>query len=153
MSGWVNTCNGDLFNCHAWVCRGIAQLGSTNQKIDIFKITCRVLLCLGVGLIKKTLAWQQILCITCSGKIEKYLQIESFSAVAIRNLVCCNQSSFSGLVTIFPITLKHKELFVIVCIPVVALFSSSIGVFFYILLPGARQLSRIYCNIYQDVHP
>ena len=60
------------------------------QKIDIFKITCKVLLCVGVGLIKKTLAWQQILCITYSEKIEKYLQNESFSAVAIRNLVCCN---------------------------------------------------------------
>ena len=51
-------------------------LGSANRKIDIFKITCKVLLCVGVGLIKKTLAWQQIPCIPCSGKIEKYLQIE-----------------------------------------------------------------------------
>ena len=33
-------------------------VGSANQKIDIFKITCKVLLCVGVGLIKKTLAWQ-----------------------------------------------------------------------------------------------
>jgi len=29
---------------------------------------CKVLLCVRVGLIKKTLAWQQILCIPCSGK-------------------------------------------------------------------------------------
>ena len=33
-------------------------LGSANRKIDIFKITCKVLLCVEVGLIKKTLAWQ-----------------------------------------------------------------------------------------------
>ena len=81
------------------------MVGSTNQKIDIFKITCKVLLCVGMGLIKKTLAWQQI---PCRGKIEKYPQIEPFLAVAICNLVCCNQSSFSGLVTIFPLTLRHK---------------------------------------------
>ena len=123
---------------------------STYWKIDIFKITCKLLLCLGV---EKTIAWQQIPSIPCSEKIRKYLQIEPFSAVAIHNLVCCNRSSFSGLVTIFPITLRHKELLVIVCIPVVASFSSSISVFFYILLPGARQHSRIYCNIYQDDHP
>ena len=84
------------------------ELGSTNRKINVFKITCKVMLCLGVGLIKKTLAWQQIPCIPCSGKIEKYLQIDQFSAVAIYNLVCCNQSSFSGLVTIFPLTLSNK---------------------------------------------
>ena len=53
----------------------VPYIGSVNQKIDIFKITCKVLLCVGVSLIKKTLAWQQILCITCSEKIEKYLQI------------------------------------------------------------------------------
>ena len=76
-------------------------LGSANRKIDIFKITCKALLCVGVGLIKKILAWQQIPCNPCSGKIEKYLQIEPFLAVAICNFVCCNQSSFSGLVTIF----------------------------------------------------
>jgi len=93
-------------------------------------MTCKVLLCVGVGLIKKTLAWQQIPCIPCSGKIEKYLRIKPFSAVAICDLVCCNQSSFSGLVTIFPITLRHKELLVIICIPAVASFSSSIGIFF-----------------------
>ena len=92
----------------------INLIGSTNRKIDIFKITCKVLLCVGVGLIKKTLAWK-IPCIRCSGKIEKYLQIELFSAVAICNLVWCNQSSFSGLVTIFPITLRHKQLLVYTC--------------------------------------
>ena len=30
--------------------------GSANQKIGIFKITCKALLCVGVGLIKKTLS-------------------------------------------------------------------------------------------------
>ena len=72
---------------------------SANRKIDIFKITCKVLSCVGVGLIK---AWQQILCIPYC------LKIEPFLAVGICNLICCNQSSFSGLVTIFPITLRHK---------------------------------------------
>ena len=67
-----------------------------------------------MGVIKKTLAWQRIPCIPCNGKIEKYLQIKPFLAVAICNLVCCNQSSFSGLVTIFPIILRHKKLLVIV---------------------------------------
>ena len=84
------------------------MVGSANRKIDIFKTICKVLLCVGVGLIKKTLTRQQIPCIPCSGNIEKYLQIEPFTAVAIRNLVCCNQLSFSGLVTIFPLTLRHK---------------------------------------------
>ena len=137
-----------------WLCAPLA--GSANRKIIIFKITCiaSILLFVGMGLIKKILAWQQIPCIPCSGKIEKYLQIEPFTAVAICNLVCCNQSSFSGLVTIFPITLRHKQLPTIVFIPAVASFSSSIGVFFfYILLPGARKHSRIYCNINQDDHP
>ena len=39
------------------------MVGSANRRIDIFKITCKVLLCVGVGLIKKTLSWNQILCI------------------------------------------------------------------------------------------
>jgi len=98
-----------LFRLSSNVVYKMKHIGRVRKpKIDIFKITCKMLLCVGVGLIKKTLAWQKIPCIPCSGKIEKYLQIESFLAVAIRNLVCCNQSSFSGLVTIFPITLRHK---------------------------------------------
>jgi len=49
---------------------GVA-LGSANQKSDIgLKVTCKVLSCVGVGLIKKTLSWQQILCIPCSGNLE-----------------------------------------------------------------------------------
>ena len=74
----------------AFKLNGSTTVGSANQKIDMFKITCKVLLCVGVGLIKKTLVWQQIPCIPCSRKIKKYLQIEPFSAVAICNLVCCN---------------------------------------------------------------
>ena len=34
------------------------------------KITCKVLSCVGVGLIKKTLSWQQISCIPCNGNLE-----------------------------------------------------------------------------------
>ena len=83
----------------------LPYIGSANRN---FKITYKVLLCVGVGLIKKTLTWQQIPCIPCSVKIEKYLQIEPFSAVAILNFFCCNQSFISGLVTIFPIILGHK---------------------------------------------
>ena len=66
-------------------------------------------MCRGGSNQENTIAWQQIPYIPCSGKIEKYLQIEPFSAaVAICNFVCCNQSSFSGLVTIFPLTLRNN---------------------------------------------
>jgi len=53
---------------------------------DIFKIACKVLLCVGVRLIKKTLTWQQISCIPCSGNVKKYLRIEPFSPMAFRDL-------------------------------------------------------------------
>jgi len=36
------------------------MLGSANRKIDIFKITCKVMSCVGAGLIKKILVWYQI---------------------------------------------------------------------------------------------
>ena len=46
------------------------SVGSASQKIDIFKITCKALLCIGVGLIKKTLVWYQILCIPYSTNLK-----------------------------------------------------------------------------------
>ena len=54
------------------------QVGSANRKIDIFKIIHKLLLCVGVGLIKKTLTWQQIPCIPCSGNLKKLLRINHF---------------------------------------------------------------------------
>ena len=86
----------------------VSRVGSANQKIDIFKITCKVLFCVGVGLIKKTLMWQQIPCIPCSGNIKKYLEIEPFLAVAFCNLVHFSQLSFSRFMSIFPLTQRHK---------------------------------------------
>jgi len=40
--------------------------------LPYYMIICKVLLCVGVGLIKKMLSWQQIQCISCSEKMEKY---------------------------------------------------------------------------------
>ena len=55
-------------------------VGSTNRKIDIFKITCKVLLCVEVGLIKKTLSWNQILCIPYSANLKLVYQTSCISA-------------------------------------------------------------------------
>ena len=35
----------------------VTTVGFANRKIDSFEITCKVLLCVGVGLIKKMLMW------------------------------------------------------------------------------------------------
>jgi len=51
-------------------------LGCANQKIDIFKSTPKLLPCVGVGLIKKTIEWQQILSIPSSENIIKYVHVE-----------------------------------------------------------------------------
>jgi len=69
--------------------RALSSCGLQTEKSISLKKACKVLLCVGVGLIKKTLAWQQISYISHSVKIEKYLKIEPFTAVTIRNLVCC----------------------------------------------------------------
>ena len=69
-----------------------------NRKIYIFiKRTCKVMLCVGVGLIKKTSTWQQISWIPCSVNIKKCGQVKPFSTVAFSNLVCFGQRSFSRL--------------------------------------------------------
>ena len=62
-------------------------LGCANQKIDIFKFTCKLLLCVGVGLIKKTLEWQQISPIPSSETTVKYVKIELFMVAVFCNLV------------------------------------------------------------------
>ena len=69
-----------------WVTRGwhsnisCTLIGSANRKIDIFKITCKVLLCVEVGLIKKTLSWNQILCIPYSVNLKLLYQTSCISA-------------------------------------------------------------------------
>jgi len=55
-------------------------IGSASQKINILKIICKVLSCVGVGLIKKTLLWQQIFFIPCSGNLENCYQNPFISA-------------------------------------------------------------------------
>ena len=59
-------------------------IGCTNQKIDILKLTCKLLLCVGVGLIKKTLEWQQIS--PSSENIIKYVKIELLVVAIFCNL-------------------------------------------------------------------
>ena len=55
-------------------------LGSANRKIDIFKITSKILLCVEVGLIQKTLSWNQILCIPYSANLKLLYQTSCISA-------------------------------------------------------------------------
>ena len=47
----------------------------------MFKITCKVLSCVGVGLIKKTLVWYQILCIPYSANLQVPYQTSCISAI------------------------------------------------------------------------
>jgi len=54
------------------------------KKIDIFKLTPKLLSCVGVGLIKKTLEWQQILSIPSSEIIVKCIKIEQFLFAVFR---------------------------------------------------------------------
>ena len=62
-----------------YTCSG-THLGSANRKIDIFKITCKVLLCVEAGLIKKKLSWNQILCIPYSANLKLLYQTSCISA-------------------------------------------------------------------------
>ena len=56
-------------------------IGSANRKIDIFKITCKVLLCVEVGLIiRKHLSWNQTLCIPYSANLKLLYQTSCISA-------------------------------------------------------------------------
>ena len=46
------------------------------------------LFCLGVGLIKKTPLWQQILCIPCSGNVENSLSKSMYLSQMVNELQC-----------------------------------------------------------------
>jgi len=70
-----------------WNQSSASTVGCANQKIDIFKFACKLLLCVGVGLIKKTLEWQQISHTLSSETTIKYVKIELFMAAVFWNLV------------------------------------------------------------------
>jgi len=77
-----------------------SKVGSANWKINIFKITCKV--CRD-SILKRTLTWQQLPCIPCSGNLKKYLRIEPFLPVAFWDLVCCSQCSSPSFVGVYPV--------------------------------------------------
>ena len=62
------------------ICEYDCSEHGTVRKIDIFKLTCKVLSCVGVGLIKKTLAWYQIMCIPNSTNPKILYQTSCVSA-------------------------------------------------------------------------
>ena len=68
----------------------LPKLGFANQKN---KIICRVLLCVGVCLIKKTPSWQQISCIPCSGNLENSLSKSMYLSQMVNKLQCSPYSA------------------------------------------------------------
>jgi len=84
------------------------MVGCANQKFDIFKSTIKLLSCVGVGLIKKTLEWQQILAIPSSENILKYVKTERFLFAVFCSLIHLDQYSHPSFMRSSTPTRKHR---------------------------------------------
>jgi len=84
-------------------------LGCANQIFDIFKSTPKLL---GVGLIKKTLEWQQILAIFSNENIFKYVKIKQFLFAVFCSLIHLGQYSHPNFVRSFTPARKYRQLII-----------------------------------------
>ena len=83
-------------------------IGSANRKIDIFKSTYKLQSCVGVGLIKKKLEWQQISSMSSSENNVKYLELDRFFTVVICNVILLGQNSLSSFKRLSTLTMEYR---------------------------------------------